>query len=350
MIDSVPVWPSTGCSRPALRFTTARVPMELLADDAVVEATAPQSVRRFAPPPLRRVDAAAGRIAPLGGDVAFGRFASSELVVVAAVLMSFFLLSQFADAVIATTVAFHGWAGRLLRQMMGLRNGSVRRSPPCSTGCCNWSWWRWPPSSFSPDGEINTDDIFDTMSTAFFSFTIGQFNISLSAIFGALVVLLVGVGRRDDPSMARCRFLQATTSTSRRRAIRTGVGYHGALWRLSLAVVCRPEPSEHCDCRRCVVRRHRLRASIHHQQLRFRHHPSCRATDQGGGPYRGWYPHGRGEADQRARHRDRHLRQSLGDRAQRRAISGQVVNWTHGASRYAVGDRRRGLTIPIPTG
>ncbi len=78
---------------------------------------------------------------------------------------------------------------------------------------------------------INTDDIFDTLSAAFFSFTIGQFNISLSSIFGALLVLLIGVlATRTVQQWLETRFLPATNlDVGVRSSIRTGVGYLGVI-------------------------------------------------------------------------------------------------------------------------
>ncbi len=218
----------------ALRTTASVVET----DDEADEATAAKRSAWRLLIPLGWVVAAAGLIAPLGGYVAFGRFASSELVVVAAVLMSFFLLSQFADAVIATTFAFHGWAGRLLRQMMGLRNGSVRQIAAVLHGLLQLVLVALAAFVILARWGINTDDIFDTMSTAFFSFTIGQFNISLSAIFGALVVLLVGVvATRTIQQWLEARFLPATNlDIGVRSSIRTGVGYLGVIVAVFIAL------------------------------------------------------------------------------------------------------------------
>jgi potassium-dependent mechanosensitive channel len=216
----------------ALLFMAAlRAVAKVETDDEADEATAAKRSAWRLLIPVGWAVAVAAVIAPLGGYVAFGRFASSELVVVAAVLMSFFLLSQFADAVIAATFAFHGWAGRLLRQMTGLRNGSVRQIAAVLHGLVQVVLVALAAFVVLARWGINTDDIFDTMSAAFFSFTIGQFNISLSAIFGALVVLLIGVlATRTIQQWLEARFLPATNlDVGVRSSIRTGVGYLGVI-------------------------------------------------------------------------------------------------------------------------
>jgi potassium efflux system protein len=223
----------------ALLFMAAlRTTASVEADDEADEASAAKRSAWRLLIPLGWVVAAAALIAPLGGYVAFGRFASSELVVVAAVLMSFVLLSQFADAVIATTFAFHGWAGRLLRQMTGLRNGSVRQLAAVLHGLVQLVLVALAAFVILARWGINTDDIFVSMSTAFFSFTIGQFNISLSAIFGALVVLLVGVvATRTIQQWLEARFLPATNlDIGVRSSIRTGVGYLGVIVAVFIAL------------------------------------------------------------------------------------------------------------------
>lgn len=200
-------------------------------DDEADETTAAQRSAWRLLIPLGWVVAAGAVIAPLGGYVAFGRFASGELVMVTTVLMSFFLLSQFADALIAATFGFHGWAGRLLRQMTGLRNGSVRQIAAVLYGLVQLLLVAMAAFVILARWGINTDDIFDTLSAAFFSFSIGHFNISLSAIFGALVVLLFGVvATRTIQQWLESRFLPATNlDIGIRSSIRTGVGYLGVI-------------------------------------------------------------------------------------------------------------------------
>jgi small-conductance mechanosensitive channel len=58
--------------------------------------------------PIGWAGAIAALLAPLAGYVAFGRFASGEMLVAVLVLMSFVLLSQFADALITSSFAFNG--------------------------------------------------------------------------------------------------------------------------------------------------------------------------------------------------------------------------------------------------
>lgn len=199
-------------------------------DEADESAAAKRSAWRLLIP-LGWIVAAAAVIGPLGGYVAFGRFVSSELVVVAAVLMSFVLLSQFADAVIATTFGFYGRAGRLLRQMTGLRNGPVRQIAAVLHGLVQLLLVALAAFVILGRWGINTDDIFDTLAAAFFNFTIGQFNVSLSAIFGALIVLLIGVvATRTIQQWLESRFLPATNlDIGVRSSIRTGVGYLGVI-------------------------------------------------------------------------------------------------------------------------
>lgn len=188
--------------------------------------------------PLGWVVAAAAVIGPLGGYVAFGRFVSSEMVVVVTALMSFFLLSQFTDALITASFAPSGRAGRFLRQVTGLRSTAVRQIAAVLYGIIQLLLIALAAFVILARWGISSDDIVDILSAAFFSFSIGQFNISLSAIFGAIIVLLVGIlATRTIQQWFETRYLPATNLDAGVRAsIRTGVGYVGVIVAAILAL------------------------------------------------------------------------------------------------------------------
>ena len=181
--------------------------------------------------PMGWVVAAAAAIGPVAGYVAFGRFASGELVVGVTVLMSFVLLSQLSGAVIETALAYHTPVGRLLRQTVGLRSSTIRQMAVLLNGFTQLALAAFAGFIILTTWGISSDDLFDTMSSAFFSLSIGKFTISPSGILGALVVLVAGIlATRTIQRWLDVRFLPETSlDVGVRSSIRTGVGYLGII-------------------------------------------------------------------------------------------------------------------------
>jgi small-conductance mechanosensitive channel len=85
---------------------------------------------------------------------------------------------------------------------------------------------------------IHSDDVLGPMSAAFFGFKLGNVTISLSAIFGALIVLIVGMfATRMIQHWFDGRFLPETSlDLGVRSSIRTGIGYIGVILAAILAL------------------------------------------------------------------------------------------------------------------
>ncbi|MEH6951423.1 DUF3772 domain-containing protein [Nitrobacter sp. NHB1] len=216
----------------ALLFMGAlRVAAATEADD---ETTAASSAKKSAWRlliPVGWVMATAAVLAPLGGYVAFARFVTIEMGVVITALMSFVLLSRFAAVLINTTFAFHGAIGRFLRQTAGLGSGAVRQIAAVLGGLTQLSLIGLTAFVVLTTWGIRSDDVVTSMSSAFFSFQIGNITISPSAILGAIAVLIIGiVATRAIKRWLEERFLPETNlDVGVRSSIGTGAGYAGVI-------------------------------------------------------------------------------------------------------------------------
>lgn len=181
--------------------------------------------------PVGWVMTTAAILGPLAGYVAFGRFLSIEMVVIVTVLMSFVLLSQFAAALIGATFAFHGAIGRFLRQTAGLGSAAVRQIAAVLGGLVQLSLIGLAAFIVLTTWGVHSDDVVGSMSSAFFSFTVGNITISPSAILGAIVVLIIGIiATRALQRWLEERFLPETNlDTGVRSSIGTGAGYIGVI-------------------------------------------------------------------------------------------------------------------------
>ncbi len=188
--------------------------------------------------PVGWIVAVAALLSPLGGYVAFGRFASGELLVVVVVLMTATLLSRFADAAISSAFAFHGRIGRILRHTTGLSSATVRQIAALLFGFVQLALVAISAFLLLATWGIHSDDIVGSMSAAFFSFSVGKFTISPSAILGALVVLVIGMlATRMLQRWLEARFLPETNlDLGVRASIRTGVGYLGIILAVIVAL------------------------------------------------------------------------------------------------------------------
>lgn len=206
-------------------------------DEAESAAQAERSAWRLLIP-VGWIVAAAALIAPLGGYVAFGRFASGEMLVVVVVLMSATLLSRFSDAAIASAFAFHGRIGRILRHTTGLSSATVRQIAALLFGFVQLALVGISAFLLLATWGIHSDDILGSMSSAFFSFSVGKFTISPSAILGAFVVLVIGMlATRMLQRWLEARFLPETNlDLGVRASIRTGVGYLGIILAVIVAL------------------------------------------------------------------------------------------------------------------
>ncbi|MGL4560191.1 MAG: mechanosensitive ion channel family protein, partial [Afipia sp.] len=181
--------------------------------------------------PLGWLLAATAVLGPLAGFVSFGGFVAREMILVVIVLMAAVLLSRFADALIAATFSFYGTVGRFLRQTAGLSSPAVRQIAALLNGFVQLALMAFAVFMILATWGISFDDVFGSLSAAFFGFSIGQFTISPSAILGAILVLIVGVGAtRAIQGWLESRFLPETNlDFGVRSSIRTGVGYIGII-------------------------------------------------------------------------------------------------------------------------
>ena len=181
--------------------------------------------------PLGWLLAAIAVLGPLAGFVSFGGFVAAEITLVVVVLMAAVLLSRFADALIAATFSFYGTVGRFLRQTAGLGGPAVRQIAALLNGFVQLALMAFAVFIVLATWGINFDDVFGSLSSAFFGFSIGKFTISPSAILGAILVLIIGVAAtRAIQGWLESRFLPETNlDFGVRSSIRTGVGYIGII-------------------------------------------------------------------------------------------------------------------------
>jgi len=188
--------------------------------------------------PLGWVLAATAVLGPLAGFVSFGGFVAGEIILVVVVLMAAVLLSHFADALIAATFSYYGAVGRFLRQTAGLSSPAVRQIAALLNGFVQLALIAFAVFMVLVTWGINFDDMFGSLSSAFFGFSIGKFTISPSAILGAVLVLIIGVAAtRAIQAWLETRFLPETNlDFGVRSSIRTGVGYIGIILAVIIAL------------------------------------------------------------------------------------------------------------------
>jgi small-conductance mechanosensitive channel len=181
--------------------------------------------------PLGWLLAATAVLGPLAGFVSFGGFVAGEMILVVVVLMAAVLLSRFADALIASTFSYYGTVGRFLRQTAGLSSPAVRQIAALLNGFVQLVLIGFAVFVVLATWGINSDDVFGSLSSAFFGFSIGKFTISPSAILGAIFVLIIGIAAtRAIQGWLESRFLPETNlDLGVRSSIRTGVGYIGII-------------------------------------------------------------------------------------------------------------------------
>lgn len=188
--------------------------------------------------PLGWLLAAIAVLGPLAGFVSFGGFVAAEMTLVVVVLMAAILLSRFADALISATFSYYGTVGRFLRQTAGLSSPAVRQVAALLNGFVQLALIAFAVFIVLATWGINFDDVFGSLSSAFFGFSIGKFTISPSAILGAILVLIAGVATtRAIQSWLESRFLPETNlDVGVRSSIRTGVGYIGIILAVIIAL------------------------------------------------------------------------------------------------------------------
>ena len=188
--------------------------------------------------PLGWLLAATAVLGPLVGFVSFGGFVAAEMTLVVVVLMAAVLLSRFADALIAATFSYYGAVGRFLRQTAGLSGPAVRQIAALLNGFVQLALIAFAVFVVLATWGINLDDVFGSLSAAFFGFSIGKFTISPSAILGAILVLIIGVAAtRAIQGWLESRFLPETNlDFGVRSSIRTGVGYIGIILAVFIAL------------------------------------------------------------------------------------------------------------------
>jgi len=198
------------------------------------EANSPSSGKRSAWRlliPIGWLVATAALLGSLAGYVAFGRFAANEMIVVVMILMGFVLLSNFSEAALTGAFAFNGAIGRFLRQAMGLRMAAIRQLAALLIGIAQLALVGLAAFLVLATWGVRSEDLLASMSSAFFSVTVGKTTISPSTILGAVVLLVVGMLiTRAIQNWLEQRFLPETNlDDGVRNSIRTGVGYLGIL-------------------------------------------------------------------------------------------------------------------------
>jgi len=205
-------------------------------DDGETVATDKRSAWRLLIP-VGWIFAAAAVLSSLAGYVAFGRFIANEMIVVVTTLMGFVLLNSFAVASLTKAFAFNGTIGRFLRQAMGLRIPAIRQIAALLIGTVQLALIAIAGFLVLATWGLRSDDLLASISSAFFSVSIGQLTISPSAVLGAVVLLFVGMlATRAVQNWLDRRFLPETNLDSGvRNSISTGVGYLGILLAALLA-------------------------------------------------------------------------------------------------------------------
>jgi potassium efflux system protein len=182
--------------------------------------------------------AAGGSIfASLMGYVALGRFITTQIVWISAVIALLYLLMKLTDELTAASFNRDGVVGSRLISSVGFAPRSVTQVGVLANGAAHLVLIGLAFLAIVAQWGVDSSGLFGTIRQLFLGFKIGSLTISLSTLLTGVAVFLIGlIITRSIQNWLDTRFLPTTRLDSGlRNSIRTSFGYVGMIIAATLA-------------------------------------------------------------------------------------------------------------------
>ena len=172
------------------------------------------------------------------GHIGLASFVASRTVAAVAIFGAVYVVMAFVDGLLTDAVAADTPRGRAIAAQFGLKPRSIELVGTLVSGLIRLNLVVVAGFLVFGPGRLTPADFFETLKGFAFRFEVGELTISLTAIVGAVVVLLVGlVATRGLQRWLEARFLPRTgLDPSLQMSIATIVGYVGVIAAIALAM------------------------------------------------------------------------------------------------------------------
>ncbi|WP_169516638.1 DUF3772 domain-containing protein [Kaistia adipata] len=176
-------------------------------------------------------------LACLMGYVALGRFITTQIVWITAVLALLYLLLKLTDELTAASFNRDGLVGSRLISSVGFAPRSVTQVGVLTNGAIHLVLIGLAFLAIVAQWGVDSSGLFGTIQQLFLGFKIGSLTISLSTLLTGVAVFLIGLLiTRSLQNWLDTRFLPTTRLDSGlRNSIRTSFGYVGMIIAATLA-------------------------------------------------------------------------------------------------------------------
>lgn len=213
-------------------------------EDASVQNDGGKAAERFGSPllSLLRLLAWAAIIVVLlsaaTGYVALAQFLANQVIWIATVLTLLFLILTFLDDLLTTGLSAQTGLGRAASEAIGIRSSSLEQIGVVLSGVARVTLLGFALLILAAPWGLETTDIFGWLRVAFTGVQIGDITISLSGVFGALALVVLGFAltRAVQRWLDRDLLPKTRLDTGLKASINTGVGYIGGLLVIVIAV------------------------------------------------------------------------------------------------------------------
>jgi potassium efflux system protein len=174
---------------------------------------------------------AAALLAVTAGYLAFATFVMREMVWIAMVLASLFLLMRFVDDLCQAMFSAEGRLGRLFETAIGLSDNALEQIGVLLSGLLRLGLMLFGWAAIVAPFGASVRDIFGRITSTEVVFKLGQLSISPGVIFGAATVFAIGLGvTRVIRGWLEITYLPKTRiDVGVRTSITAGLTYLGAL-------------------------------------------------------------------------------------------------------------------------
>ena len=180
----------------------------------------------------------AALVAVLAGYVEMASKLMGELVWIATVLASLFLVLRFVDDLFPAILSPDRLIGRFLRIAIGLSEGALEQISVLLSGLVRLTLLLFGWAAILAPFGAGAGDVFSRITSSQLVIRVGQVTISPGAVLGAIAVFLVGLlVTRAVRGWLEKRYLPKTSiDVGLRTSLASGVSYLGALMAILLTV------------------------------------------------------------------------------------------------------------------